>query len=314
MAKETQERLPDSLSYQLLKELEKEGREKWLKRWREHMALPSSLSESMNKREIQEEILRYLLLRILLNQQARVEKVKELSISLYGEFSEKLSYEPFNIYESKLFSIFKEIGGAKGSLVYKVGALGGIKPLSLFAYRFKAYEGFIRWLNEENLKFYDLIHDFILEQGVKELFRFLSSHPVLEAGWVGNDPKACRMFVNWVVFLFGEIFGFEEVRLEDTLMIVDGHVGKVFCRTGLLGEVLYEKKRPYIIQASKMRSVIEQIVSKAGLIPFYVDNGAFYLYEYGYCKDLEPHCEACPVQGICKRYIKWTAYQIFRQS
>ena len=198
--------------------------------------------------------------------------------------------------------------------VTKVGALGGIKPLSLFAYRFNAYEGFIRWLNEENLKFYDLIHDFILEQGVKELFRFLSSHPVLEAGWVGNDPKACRMFVNWVVFLFGEIFGFEEVRLEDTLMIVDGHVGKVFCRTGLLGEVLYEKKRPYIIQASKMRSAIEQIVSQAGMIPFYVDNGAFYLYEDGYCKDLEPYCEACPVQGICKRYIKWTAYQIFRQS
>ena len=117
----------------------------------------------------------------MLNQQARADKVKELSISLYGEFSEKLSYEPFNIYESKLFSIFKEIGGAKGSLVYKVGALGGIKPLSLFAYRFKAYEGFIRWLNEE------------------------------------LTPKACRMFVNWVVFLFGEIFGFEEVRLEDTL-------------------------------------------------------------------------------------------------
>jgi hypothetical protein len=85
----------------------------------------------------------------LLNQQARVEKVKGLSVSLYGEFSEKLSYEPFNIYEKKLFSIFKEIGGAKGSLVYKVGALGSIKPLSLFAYRFKAYEGFIRWLREE---------------------------------------------------------------------------------------------------------------------------------------------------------------------
>jgi DNA modification methylase len=33
--------------------------------------------------------------------------------------------------------------------VTKNGALGGIKPLSLFAYRFKAYEGFIRWLNGE---------------------------------------------------------------------------------------------------------------------------------------------------------------------
>jgi len=36
------------------------------------------------------------------------------------------------------------------------------------------------------------------------------------------------------------------------VMIVDGHVGKVFCRTGLLEEVLYEKRRPYIIQASNL--------------------------------------------------------------
>ena len=43
-------------------------------------------------------------------------------------------------------------------------------------------------------------------------------------------------------------------------MIVDGHVGKVFCRTGMLEEVLYEKRRPYIIQASKMRPWIEEIV------------------------------------------------------
>ena len=35
------------------------------------------------------------------------------------------------------------------------------------------------------------------------------------------------------------------------VMIVDGHVGKVFCRTGLLEEVLYEK-RPYNIQASNL--------------------------------------------------------------
>ncbi|MBC7329206.1 hypothetical protein H5T88_02490 [bacterium] len=95
-------------------------------------------------------------------------------------------------------------------------------------------------------------------------------------------------------------------------MIVDGHVGKVFCRTGLLGEVLYEKDRPFIIHASKMRPIIEQIVSQAGVIPFYVDNGAFYLYEDGYCKDLEPDCRICPVREFCKRYIKWTAYQIMR--
>ena len=94
-------------------------------------------------------------------------------------------------------------------------------------------------------------------------------------------------------------------------MIVDGHVGKVFCRTGTLEEVLYEKRRPYIIQASKMRSWIEEIVSRFEKIPFYVDNGAFYLFEDGHCSDLEPNCKDCPVNKVCKKYLKWTAYQIW---
>lgn len=93
-------------------------------------------------------------------------------------------------------------------------------------------------------------------------------------------------------------------------MIVDGHVGKIFCRTGLIENVLYEKKRPYIIQASKMRQQIESIVKVTKRIPFYVDNGAFYLFEDGYCTDLEPNCNKCPINKICKKYVKWTAYQM----
>ena len=141
------------------------------------------------------------------------------------------------------------------------------------------------------------------------LFEFLNTHSVLEAGWVGNDPKACRMFVNWAIFLFNEIWKQEVSKMEDTLMIVDGHVGKVFCRSGLLGEVFYEKDRPYIIQASKIRPWIEKIVSESGRIPFYVDNGAFYLFEDGFCMDLSPNCQNCPINKICKKYTKWTAYQ-----
>lgn len=87
-------------------------------------------------------------------------------------------------------------------------------------------------------------------------------------------------------------------------MIVDGHVGKVFCRSGLLGEVLYEKSRPYIIQASKMRAWIEGIVSKSERVPFYVDNGAFYLFEDGFCTDLNPDCQGCPINKMCKKYTK----------
>ena len=137
----------------------------------------------------------------------------------------------------------------------------------------------IRWLNENKLKFVDVIVKQLQNKRPIELFNFLNTHPVLESGWVGNDPKACRMFVNWVVFLFNEIWEQKVAKMRETLMIVDGHVGKVFCRTRLLEEVLYEKRRPYIIQASKMRQRIEEIVSRFGKIPFYVDNGAFYLFE-----------------------------------
>jgi hypothetical protein len=210
-----------------------------------------------------------------------------------------------------LFKVFKDVAGEKGSLLYRVGALGGIKPISLFAYRFKTFEGFIRWLNENKQSLFDIIVTQFQHNKPSDLFAFLNTHPVLEAGWVGNDPKACRMFVNWTVFLFNEIWKLKIAKMEETLMIVDGHVAKVFCRSGLLEKVLYEKSRPYIIQASKMRPEVEEIVSRTGKIPFYVDNGAFYLLEDGFCTELKPNCRDCPIGGLCKKYKKWTAYQMW---
>jgi len=275
------------------------------------MAIPSNLDVLLKDKDEQEKILRYLLLRVLINQQARFEKVREMSIRISEEFTNVLLSEPFKISESELFKVFKDVAGEKGSSLYRVGALGGIKPISLFSYRFKAYEGFIKWLNENKLKFVDVVVKQLQDNKPIGLFNFLNIHPVLESGWVGSDPKACRMFVNWVVFLFNEIWKQKVAKMEETLMIVDGHVGKVFCRTGLLEEVLYEKKRPYIIQASKMRLWIEEIVTKFGKIPFYVDNGAFYLFEDGYCSDLKPNCKDCPMNKICKKHLKWTAYQMW---
>lgn len=165
-------------------------------------------------------------------------------------------------------------------------------------------------VKRKNLNFIDVIIEQLRDNKPMRLFEFLNTHPVLSAGWVGNDPKACRMFVNWVVFLFRETWKQKIAKMEETLMIVDGHVGKVFCRTGLLDEVMYEKRRPYIIQASKMRTQIEEIVSNFGKIPFYVDTGAFYFFEDGYCTELNPNCKNCPVGKICKKYVKWTGYQM----
>ncbi len=313
MPREKQGRPSDKQLEELLKILEKQGRKKWIERWKEHMAIPDNLNPLSAEKEEQEKILRYLLLRVLINQQARFEKVREMSIRISEEFTDILLSEPFKISEAELFKVFKDVAGNRGSLLYRVGALGGIKPISLFTYRFKAYEGFIRWLKENDLDFVDFIVEHLTREKPIGLFGILNAHPVLEAGWVGNDPKACRMFVNWIVFLFNEIWKFKLAGMEATLMIVDGHVGKVFCRTGLLEEVLYEKRRPYIIQASKMRPWVEEIVSKSERIPFYVDNGAFYLFEDGYCMDLNPSCGECPIGKMCKKYKKWTAYQMWEE-
>ncbi len=309
MAKETQIGLSEKDRARLLETLEEQGKTKWLKRWKEHMAFPRNLNPLSLNREEGEKVLRYLLLRVLINQQAKFEKVREMSIRISEGFTDVLLFEPYKISESELFKVFKNVAGEKGSLLYRVGALGGIKPISLFAYRFKAYEGFIKWLNENKQEFFSIIIGKLQNKKPFELFEFLNTHPILDAGWVGNDPKACRMFVNWVVFLMEEIWKLGIAKMEETLMIVDGHVGKVFCRSGLVEEILYEKRRPYIIQASKMRSLIEEIVWGSGRIPFYVDNGAFYLFEDGFCTDLNPNCLNCPINGICKKYKKWTAYQ-----
>ena len=153
MPREKQQSLSDEEKEKLLTTLEKDGRTKWLKRWKEHMAIPSNLDVFPRDKGEQEKILRYLLLRVLINQQARFEKVREISIRISEEFTDVLLSEPFKVSESELFKVFKDVAGEKGSSLYRVGALGGIKPISLFSYRFKAYEGFIRWLNENKLNF-----------------------------------------------------------------------------------------------------------------------------------------------------------------
>ncbi|MEM0203046.1 MAG: hypothetical protein QXO16_05190 [Archaeoglobaceae archaeon] len=137
--------------------------------------------------------------------------MKEVSVKMFREFENDLLFRPHEVPESKLFGVFKDVAGEKGSLLYRVGALGGIKPISLFAYRFKAYEGFIKWLKENNKNLYDIAIE-ELQVGSLKLFRSLNDHPILEAGWVGNDPKACRMFVDWVIFLFNEILEREGIR------------------------------------------------------------------------------------------------------
>ena len=95
MPREKQKRLSDSEKEELLDILEREGREKWYKRWKEHIAIPSNLDVLSKDKGEQEKILRYLLLRVLINQQARFEKVREMSIRISEEFTDVLLSEPY---------------------------------------------------------------------------------------------------------------------------------------------------------------------------------------------------------------------------
>ena len=54
MTREKQVRLLDKEADKLLKILEKKGKAKWLKRWKEHMAFPSNIAPLSAKREEQE--------------------------------------------------------------------------------------------------------------------------------------------------------------------------------------------------------------------------------------------------------------------
>jgi hypothetical protein len=245
MATEKQLSLSQEEKIVVLNILEDYGRSNWLVRWKEHMSLPSNIDPYSSDEFVKEKVFRYLLIRVLINQQAKFEKVRELLIEIAEEFTEKVLFKPYKILDTELLKIFRKVAGEKGSLLYKVGSLGGIKPVSLFVYRFKAYEAFIKWLENTKQNLFTLVTSIIKTNGVGGLYNFLKEHPLLEVGWVGNDPKACRILVNWYLYLMEEVWKMGISSLKDTLMIVDGHVGKVFCRSGLLEEVKYEKKEAF---------------------------------------------------------------------
>lgn len=114
MSREKQNSLSEEEKNNLLSTLEKQGKTKWGKRWKEHMAFPNNLNPLSKKRNEQEKALRYLLLRVLINQQARFEKVREMSIKISEEFTDVLLFEPYKIPEPELFRVFKDVAGKKG--------------------------------------------------------------------------------------------------------------------------------------------------------------------------------------------------------
>lgn len=115
-------------------------------------------------------------------------------------------------------------------------------------------------------------------------------------------------------------------------MPVDGHVGKIFSRTGMISEVIHERKqgkgeRWNVIVASHMRSVIQEVVNQFSYDCIMVDHGAFQI-GFHCCPDKLVgiscdqcqkilYCEIasrigckgyCTLRKDCKRNLMWRAY------
>lgn len=299
MSKENQQGLQDNERQELIRCLEAIGRKVWQQDWQANMALPNDLLED------REGIIRFLLLRTLLNQQGDTGKVKQLAQELFSKFGKDVLYNPVAIEQrfDEALEVFKQIGGERGAKIYRVGALGGIKPLSLFLYRFPA---FVFFLHRQKGGLYEIVKNKLANEDVLALWAFFR-----------DDPKAARMLTNWIVWLFKEVWH-EPVKtsLEDTLMVVDGHVGKVFCRTGALEKVVYERRRQFIIMAKELRKPIEKLVKTVSqAIPMFVDEGAFHV-AMSWCHDTKPRCNSCPLRPFylagqgSEAHIRWTAYQV----
>jgi len=311
MPRERQTSLKSEEREELITRLANLGRFFWQRYWKESMSLPEDLP--LDDRET---VLRYLLLRALLNQQGDTGRVRKLVQKLFAALGMELLHSPDTVEErfDQVLAAFHEVGGKRGAELYRVGALGGIKPLSLFLYRLASFVIFIRTMRGS---FYEAVKKELVK-GIRQLWAFLRDDPILDGGWVGNDPKAARMLANWIAWLFGEVWQEMRVDLQETLMIVDGHVGKVFCRTGTVETVIYEAKRPYVILAKEMRASIEETVrTVSGVQPMFVDEGAFQV-AMQWCFEVSPNCLECPLKDLClagqgsKGHQRWTAYKKFR--
>lgn len=173
MPKVTQEGLSDNEIVQFLRSLQDIGQDFWQRSWRESMALPEDMPLHDH-----ESVTRFLLLRALLNRQGDTGKVRELVRALFVAFGQQLLDKPLKVARQfrEILTIFYQVGGEKGAKIYRVGALGGIKPLSLFLYRFAAFAFFVNGLNRHLC---EIVED-KLQQGVCNSLGFLSGRPNFE--------------------------------------------------------------------------------------------------------------------------------------
>jgi len=262
---------------------------------------------------------RNVLLWSIMNRGARVETVNKALEQLFAQLGPDLYIKP-----EILFSCFDELSERLFSLGYRIRYVGiQVKSEETLLARFASYSFFIQRLKDE----------------ANSLLRYLSSfnspseceEQMSKQHLLGTmTRKAIRLFLGFVGHpLLGKRLsivndGWPKWGSEMFLVPVDGHVGKVFARTGLLAKVRAENDKVVAFEMDKAINALVKGFSKLIQDPFLINVGAYSIGQFC-CKDEKPTCELkgcpstncpytqscpknCPIENIgCKRHTHWWA-------
>lgn len=256
--------------------------------------------------ENEEHTLRFLLLNAILDQQAESPTARKSAKFIYDQYGSSLFDDPVKVMKDfqkvfpldtkKIYRISPAIGRAtnrKGWITFRMGG-------------FLIYE--LR-LNENNISLSKKFAEFSKpKQAIDHLRQSKLIQGLLR-------EKAMRMFISWVGHPAYELdVSNGKWKLSDFYMPVNGHVGKVFSRTGILEKTVVEttkegSNRKDIIRATKLRDPIQEIVSSREADCLAVDHGAYRIGSE-FCAENPDgtDCSNCPLQRDCKRNMRWHAY------
>ncbi|MBS7288875.1 MAG: hypothetical protein KIH01_09125 [Candidatus Freyarchaeota archaeon] len=266
-----------------------------------------------------EKLTRFLLLTAFLDQQAESPSARKTAIRIYDVFGDDLFFKP----QQCLMQI-NRLAALKDE--YKISpAIGRVLPrFGWFVLRVGGFLTYEMMLNKAKLA-----EKLGQCKTPREAAALLQSNPLVEAIL---REKAVRMYISWIghpnLGIDVSNGKWDKALFE---MPVDGHVGKIFSRTGLVSEVIHEGKRGgsrwNVIVASNMRPSIQEVTNKYSSDCIMVDHGAFQI-GINCCPDnLEGMaCDSCPrantcqikpkigckgycmLRDFCKRNLTWRAY------
>lgn len=267
-----------------------------------------------------EKLTRFLLLTAFLDQQAESPSARKTAIRIYNVFGDDLFFKP-----QQCLMQLNKLAALKDE--YKISpAIGRVLPR--FGWFVLRVGGFL--IYEIMLNGAKLSEKFSEFKSPVEAAKLLQGNPLVESIL---REKAVRMYISWI--------GHPDLGIDVSNgkwdkslfeMPVDGHVGKIFSRTGLVSEIIHEgrkgsSRRWNIIVASKMRPLIQEVTNEYSNDCIMVDHGAFQI-GINCCPDNLQGiaCNSCPrvftcqirtkinckgycmLRDFCKRNLTWRAY------